>query len=195
MRPYRIVMATATKARPKVSARPHKAPSAKAISVDMECRSDHKVKVCLVADLTERQIAACKRLTLPKGRMRPALEGILSCKDPEVRNIHMKESLKTESVVLVTVSGKLAAWALVQCANSKIHAKAYFFVSEEHRRLGLGTLLANEVIARWPVVEFSGWDRQSLQFFLTLPLPLSIHADIRHGESQSERDWAGIIRD
>jgi len=144
-----------------------------------------KVRVILVADLSERQIAACKRLTLPKGRMRPALEGILRCKEPEVNNLWMKRSLETESVVLVTVSGKLAAWALVQCVNPKVHAKAYFFVSEEHRRLGLGTLLANEVIARWPVVEFSGWDRQSVQFFLTLPLPLEFRAEIRHGETEN----------
>jgi GNAT superfamily N-acetyltransferase len=147
-----------------------------------QTRTDTKVDVFLVADLTDEQISSCKSLTLERGSMRPALERILHCKDPEVHNLHMKRSLETESVILVTIDGSLAAWALVQCSNKKTPATVFFFVSEDYRRRGLGTLLATEALSHWPSVKFLGWDRQSVQFFLTLPLPLTFHVDIRCGE-------------
>jgi len=181
-------MATASKTRPKAPTRPRKTRAEKA-TADKGCWPEPKVKVCLVADLTERQIAACKRLTMPRGEMRSTLEGILHCKSPDVQNLAMKRRLEHDSVVMVTVARKLVAWALVRCSNPDIHANAHFFVDESQRRRGLGTLLVNEVVSRWPAVEFTGWDKSSVQFFLNLDIPLKVKAKISHGESPAACRW------
>jgi GNAT superfamily N-acetyltransferase len=92
----------------------------------------------------------------------------------------MLRSLETERVVLIRCRRRLVAWALIQCANPNAPPNAYFFVSPDHRRQGLGTFLLNEVLDRWVDAEVHPWDDRSFGFFSAQARSLKFHPQARH---------------
>jgi len=126
-------------------------------------------------DLDDCQIAECTHLTLDNGRMLPDFERLLHYKSPQVKNIAMKRQLETATAYLIYDDEKLAAWALIKGQDSP---KAYFFVAPAKRRQGFGKLLAETVYEDYPKIEFVGWNKESISFFMSLDIPLTFHASI-----------------
>jgi GNAT superfamily N-acetyltransferase len=128
----------------------------------------------LVADLSATEFEACSRLTLAKGEMRKRLAEVYELRGkPDLRQSG-KRLLRRQRVLLVTMNGKLVAWALVFLGNT-CHSHespcplVQMFVSPHYRRRGLGSILVREVMERWPRASFCPWDDRSRAFFAAQP--------------------------
>lgn len=139
-------------------------------------RAPVTLRTVLVSHLSEDEVQACSRLTLPKGLMRDRLHSIRRGLQPHVRNLWMLRRLETETVVLAELeSGELAGWALVMCANTRVAPQVYLYVDEPHRRRGIATQLMDIVSARWPDIQIHPWDEVSSAFYAAYGHDLQHH--------------------
>jgi GNAT superfamily N-acetyltransferase len=118
-----------------------------------------------VKELTQREVNECKQLVLPVGMMKARLDYCL-------------ENPMGSHVAMLRVGAELVGWALMFHTGPR-QRTLYFFVREDHRRKGYGTILANAVLERhgkknkWGEprnrIRVVPWDTTSEGFFQKFP--------------------------
>lgn len=115
-----------------------------------------------VLELDRRDLARCRKLTLPNGLMRRCLD--------ELRKSRPERAERSVVIMARCPTGKIVGWGL--CFENRYgRRELYLFVDEDYRRQGVGSALVVEARRRYPrhKIVVRPWNGPSYAFYERFP--------------------------